>query len=244
MGNMNQIWIIAKRELKSFFDSLMAYVMIVLFLGFSGFFTWIFGSDIFMVNQASLQAFFSITYWTLFFFIPAITMGMLSDERRSGTLELLVTRPVSDWQIVMGKFLAAFLLICISLVLTLPYYVTVASIGKIDHGAVWLGYLGLLFMSASYISIGLFASSITGNQIVAFLIALFIGIFFHLIFGLLADGTTGWIAGILDYLSLSTHYESMARGVIDSKDVIYFLSVIFLGLTGSDLALSKRNITT
>jgi len=117
---MNKIWIITKRELKAFFDSLMAYVMIVLFLGFSGFFTWLFGSDIFLVNQASLQAFFAITYWTLFFFIPAITMGMLSDERRSGTLELLVTRPVSDWQIVMGKFLAAFLLICISLVLTLP----------------------------------------------------------------------------------------------------------------------------
>jgi ABC-2 type transport system permease protein len=239
---MKQIWIIAKRELKSFFDSLMAYVMIVLFLGFSGFFTWIFGSDIFMVNQASMQVFFGITYWTLFFFIPAITMGMLSDERKSGTLELLVTKPVSDWQIVWGKFLAAVLLIAITLALTMPYYITISFIGKMDHGAVWMGYLGLLLMSASYISIGLFASSITNNQIVAFLLALFIGIFFQLIFGLLANASTGWFAGLMSYLSLQTHYESMARGVIDSKDLIYFFSLIFLGLFGTNLALSKRNI--
>src|ERR1039457_129657 len=162
---MKKIWIIAKRELRSYFDSLMGYILIVLFLGFCGFFTWIFGNDIFLVNQASLQSFFSIAFWVLFFFIPAVTMGLLADERKSGTIELLVTRPVSDWQIIAGKFLAALMLICISLLFTLPYYISVASMGKIDHGAVWMGYLGLLFMSASYISIGLFASSITNNQI-------------------------------------------------------------------------------
>lgn len=239
---MNKIWIIAKRELKSFFDSLMAYVMIVLFLGFSGFFTWIFGNDVFIMNQASLQPFFGIAYWSLFFFIPAMTMGMLADERKSGTIELLVTKPVSDWQIVAGKFLAALLLIGIALALTLPYYVSVASIGKIDHGAVLMGYLGLLFMSACYISIGLFASSITSNQIVAFLIALFIGIFFQLLFGMVSAGTLGWLGGLLNYLSIGTHFESMARGVVDSKDVVFFLSVIFLGLTGTRLVLSKRNL--
>jgi ABC-2 type transport system permease protein len=240
---MIKIWIIAKRELRSFFDSLMAYVMIVLFLGFSGFFTWLFGGDVFFINQASLQSFFGISFWTLFFFIPAVTMGLLADERKSGTLELLVTKPVSDWQIIAGKFLSAFLLICITLALTLPYYFTVASIGKIDHGAVWMGYLGLLFMSASYISIGLFASSITNNQIVAFLVALFIGIFFHLIFGLTGSSSVGWFGGILGYLSLSNHYESMARGVIDSKDIFYFLSIIILGLLGTELALSRRKVS-
>jgi len=240
---MKKIRIITKRELRSFFDSLMGYVLIVLFLGFCGFFTWIFGNDIFLVNQASLQSFFSIAFWTLFFFIPAVTMGLLADERKSGTIELLVTKPVSDWQIITGKFLAAFLLICISLAFTLPYYISVASIGKIDHGAVWMGYLGLLFMSASYISIGLFASSITSNQIVAFLMALFIGIFFHLIFGLVGGSSTGWVGGILRYLSLSTHYESMARGVIDSKDVFYFLSIIFTALVGTELTFSKRNLS-
>ncbi len=239
---MNKIWIITKRELKSFFDSLMAYILIVLFLGFSGFFTWLYGGDIFLLNQASLQAFFGITFWTLFFFIPAITMGLLSEERRAGTLELLVTKPVTDWQIITGKFLSAFLLICITLALTIPYYISVAAIGKVDHGSVWMGYLGLLFMAASYISIGLFASSITNNQIVAFLVALFIGIFFHLIFGLLGSGSVGTVAGVLNYLSLSTHFESMARGVIDTKDVIYFSSLIIGGLIGTELALSKRNI--
>ncbi len=241
---MKQIWIIAKRELWSFFDSLMAYVMILLFLGFSGFFTWLFGSDIFLVNQATLQSFFGIAFWSLFFFIPAVTMGLLSEERKTGTLELLVTKPVTDWQIITGKFLSALVLICIALALTLPYYISVASIGKPDHGAIWLGYLGLLFMSACYISIGMFASSITSNQIVAFLIALFIGIFFHLLFGLMGSNSLGWIGGILNYLSISTHFESMARGVIDSKDVIYFLSIIFLGLTGTEMALSKRNLAS
>lgn len=238
---MKKSWIIAKRELRAFFDSLMAYVMIVLFLGFSGFFTWIFGSDIFLVGQASLQSFFGISYWTLFFFIPAVTMGLMAEERRSGTLELLITKPVSDWQIITGKFLAAFLLICFTLLLTLPYYITVSSIGKVDHGAVLFGYIGLLFMSASYISIGLFASSITTNQIVAFLVALFIGIFFHLIFGLVSSGSGGWFAGVLNYLSLSTHYESMARGVADSKDILYFLSIIAGGLIGTELVLSRRH---
>jgi ABC-2 type transport system permease protein len=239
---MDKIWIITKRELKSFFDSLMAYVMIVLFLGFSGFFTWISGSDVFMMNQASLQSFFGIAFWSLFFFIPAVTMGLLADERKSGTIELLVTKPISDWQIVAGKFLGAFLLICIALALTIPYYISVASIGKIDHGAVWMGYLGLLFMSACYISIGLFASSITSNQIVAFLTSLAIGIFFQLLFSLLGGNSVGWFAGFLNYLSIGTHFESMARGVVDSKDIIFFLSIIFLGLTGTELALSKRNL--
>jgi ABC-2 type transport system permease protein len=215
----------------------------LLFLGFSGFFTWIFGSDIFLVNQASLQSFFGIAFWSLFFFIPAVTMGLLAEERKTGTIELLVTKPVSDWQIIAGKFLAALLLICISLALTLPYYFTVANIGKIDHGAVWMGYLGLIFMSACYISIGLFASSITGNQIVAFLLALFVGIFFHLIFGLVGSNSLGWFGSILNYLSLTSHFESMSRGVIDSKDVIYFTSIILLGLTGTEIALSKRNLS-
>jgi len=119
---MKKIWIIAKKELRSFFDSLMAYVMIVLFLGFSGFFTWLFGSDVFLVNQASLQSFFSIAFWTLFFFIPAVTMGLLADEKKSGTIELLITKPISYWQIIFGKFLSAFLLIAIALALTIPYY--------------------------------------------------------------------------------------------------------------------------
>ena len=154
-----------------------------------------------------------------------------------------MTKPVTDWQIIAGKFLAAFLLICVALALTLPYYFTIAGIGKADHGAIWMGYLGLLFMSASYISIGLFTSGITTNQIVAFLAALFIGIFFHLVFGLVSSSMGGWFSSLLGYLSLGTHYESMARGVIDTKDLIYFLSIIVAGLLGTELVLSRRRGT-
>src|SRR5579863_3620342 len=157
---MNKIWIIAKRELQSFFDSLTAYIMLVVFLGFSGFFTWLYGSDIFLRNQADLSVFFGIAYWTLFFFIPAITMRMLAEENKSGTIELLLTKAVSDWQIIFGKFLACLILILIALALTLPYYVTVWKLGPVDHGAVWTGYLGLILMASTYISIGLYTSSV------------------------------------------------------------------------------------
>jgi ABC-2 type transport system permease protein len=239
---MKPIWSIAKRELKTFFDSLVAYILLVVFLGVSGFFTWLFGSDIFFVGQASLQPFFSIAYFTLFFFIPALTMRMLAEEKRSGTLELLLTKPITDWNVVLGKFLAALILICIALLLTLPYYITVWAIGPIDQGAVWCGYLGLILMSMTFIAIGLFASSITNNQIVAFLLALFIGIFFLIIFNVLSNNFTGLIGEILSYLSLSTHFDSISRGVIDSRDLLYFLTITLFGLILAEASLSKRNI--
>ena len=239
---MNSIWTIAKREFRTFFDSLAAYILLVVFLGLSGFFTWLFGSDIFFVGQATLMPFFSVAYWTLFFFIPALTMKMLAEEKRSGTLELLLTKPISDWQVVVGKFLSVMMLIGVALLLTIPYYISVSFLGPIDHGSVWSGYLGMILMSMAYTSIGLFASSITNNQIVAFLLALFIGVFFLIIFDVLASSFTGTIAYLFNYLSLSTHYESISRGVVDSKDFIYFLSITFIGLLLADSVLSKRNI--
>lgn len=240
---MRQIWTITKRELKSFFDSLIAYIMMVAFLGFSGFFTWLYGGDIFFVGQASLQTFFQIAFWTLFFFIPALTMRLFAEENRSGTIELLLTRPVTNWQVVFGKFLSTLILIGIALALTLPYYITVATLGNIDHGAVISGYIGLLLMSAAYISIGIFASSITNNQIVAFLITLFIGIFFHLICTVLAGSTGGALSRFFNFLSMPNHFNSIARGVIDSRDLIYFLSIIFVGLVSTEAVLAKRNVS-
>ncbi|MDD4225872.1 MAG: ABC transporter permease [Mariniphaga sp.] len=239
---MMQIWLITQRELQSFFDSLIAYIMIVVFLVISGMFTWLYGSDVFFVNQASLQSFFAIAFWTLFFFIPALTMKQIAEERRSGTIEMLLTKPVSEWQVLWGKFLATLTLIGIALLLTLPYYFTVWSLGPIDHGAVWAGYLGLLLMSSAYISIGLFASSMTNNQIVAFLLALFIGIFFHLLFGFISANISGLAATVLNYLSLSTHYDSITRGVIDTKDILYFLSIIFMGIISAEAILVKRSV--
>ncbi|MCA6414065.1 MAG: ABC transporter permease subunit, partial [Cytophagales bacterium] len=180
---MRTIWIIANKELGSFFDSLIAYILLTLFLGFSGFFTWMYGNDIFLVGQTTLRGFFNIAYWSLFFFIPALTMRLLAEERKTGTIELLLTKAVTDRQVVIGKFLAALLLVVVALFFTLPYVITLANIGNLDQGEVICGYLGLLLISASYVSIGLYASSITNNQIVAFLTALFIGLFFHIIFG-------------------------------------------------------------
>jgi ABC-2 type transport system permease protein len=240
---MSIIWIVAKRELQSFFDSLLAYIMIIAFLVFTGLFTWITGRTIFLNQQASLQSFFNVAYWALFFLIPALTMKLIAEENSSGTLELILTKPVSNSQLLIGKFIAAFILVALAIGLTLPYYITVASIGPIDHGATLLGYLGLLLMSAAYIGIGIFASSLTSNQIVSFLLALFIGIFFHLIFGVISRYFPGFIGNSLEYLSLSTHYDSITRGVIDSKDLIYFLSVILLSLFGADRVIARRNLS-
>ncbi len=239
---MKKIWIIAKRELNSFFDSLIAYILLIVFLGLSGFFTWLYGSDIFLIGQATMQPFFSVAYWTLFFFIPALTMRMVAEEKKTGTIEMLLTKAVTDKQVIYGKFLAGLVLILIALLLTLPYYITIMSIGSIDHGAVWTGYLGTLLMSMAYLSIGIFASSITNNQIVAFLTSLFIGVFFLIIFEVLSGSFTGIAGGIFSYLSISTHYESISRGVIDSKDLIYFCSITFFCLLLAETSLSKRNI--
>jgi gliding motility-associated transport system permease protein len=239
---MKSIWIIAKREFRTFFDTLAAYILLVVFLGLSGFFTWLFGSDVFFVGQATLMPFFSIAYWTLFFFIPALTMKMLAEEKRSGTLELLLTKPITDLQVVVGKFLAVIMLIGVALLLTIPYYISILFLGPIDHGSVWSGYLGMILMSMAFTSIGLFASSITNNQIVAFLLALFIGVFFLIIFDVLASSFTGTISYFFNYLSLSTHYESISRGVLDSKDLIYFFSITIASLLLADTVLSKRNI--
>lgn len=238
---MNKVWIIARRELASYFDSLTAYVMIIIFLGMSGFFTWLFGNNIFLINQASLQVFFGISFWTLFFFIPAITMRTLAEENKSGTIELLSTKAVTDMQIVGGKFLGCLLLVVIALVCTIPYYFTVSQLGNVDHGAVLGGYFGLVLLSAAYIGIGIFASSITSNQIVAFLLALFTGMFFQILFDVLGSSFRGGFGKVFNYLSMQTHFDSLSRGVIDSRDLIYFISLIAISLLLSQAMLSRRN---
>ena len=239
---MRTIWIITKRELQSFFDSLIAYIILILFLGFSGFFTWLFGSDIFLVGQASLQSFFNVSYWTLFFFIPALTMRLLAEEKKTGTIELLLTKAVTDREVVIGKFLSTLILVIIALAFTIPYIITVYNIGNMDLGQVICGYLGLILMSASYISIGLYASSTTNNQIVAFLMAMLIGLFFHIIFDVLASNFSGMIGQLFHTLSLSNHFDGISRGVLETRDLVYFGSLIFIGLFFSELSLTKRNI--
>jgi ABC-2 type transport system permease protein len=237
---MRESWIIAKKELNSFFDSLVAYILLVAFLGFSGFFTWLWGNDIFYHKQASLGIFFQVALWSLFFFIPAITMRQFAEERKTGTIEFLLTKKISDRQIVMGKYIACLLLVVIALAFTIPYYISVANLGNIDHGSTISGYLGLILMSSAYIAIGLVASSITNNQIVAFLLALLIGVVFQFILGSLGSSQQGWVGELLSDLSVPQHFESMSRGVIDTKDVIYFLALTVLGLMVTQQMLAKR----
>jgi len=239
---MNKIWILATRELKTFFDSLIAYIMLALFLGLTGFFTWIMFSDIFSTGQASLIPFFNVAYWSLFFFIPALTMKMFAEENRTGTIELLLTKSVSDWQVVVGKFLSIVLLISIALLLSLPYYISVTWLGEgVDHGGILTGYLALLLMSAAYSAIGIWTSSLTNNQIVAFLLALIIGLFFHLLFGMLAGQFSGVVSNVLYNLSTFNHFSSMIRGVLDSRDIIYFITLCLAALVLTEQELSRRH---
>lgn len=238
---MKASWIIAKRELNAFFSSLVAYILLVAFLGFTGFFTWLSGNgDVFFRKQADLLVFFQTAMWTLFFFIPAITMRMLAEEKKSGTIELLLTKDVSDRQLILGKFLAALILVSIALGLTLVYVYSVSQLGNFDYGATFGAYLGLILMSIAFIGIGLFASSLTKNQIVAFLLALLIGICFQFIFDILGQGG-GFLSDIFTTLSLSEHFNSISRGVIDTRDIIYFLSIGLLGLSLAEFIISKRN---
>ena len=237
---MKLVWTIARQELRSYFDSLTAYVLLVLFLGFSGIFTWVYGSDIFMYGQASLQMFFSVAYITLFLLIPALTMRSIAEEMKTGTIEMLLTKPITCRQIVLGKYLAIIMLIAIVLVLTLPYYISVSFLGNVDHGAVICGYFGLLLMSSAYAGIGLFASSITNNQIISFMLALIIGIFFHLVFGIVGRQIGGGLGLIAVGLDMNSHFDSIARGVIDSKDIVYFASLTFAGIFLAEQSLKSK----
>lgn len=240
---MHAVWTIAKKELQSYFDSLFAYILLVLFLAVSGFFTWLYGnSDVFFIGQATLQPFFSISMWTLFVFCPAISMRLLAEEKKSGTIELLLTKATTDRQVILGKFLSVEMLVGFALLLTLPYVITLANIGNIDAGEVVCGYLGVMLLSGAYLAIGIYASSTTNNQIVAFLIALVIEFFFFIVFDMLGGGASGLLGQIFTTLSLNNHFESISRGILDTRDLIYFGSLIFLGLFLAELSLTKRNL--
>jgi ABC-2 type transport system permease protein len=168
-------------------------------------------------------------------------MSMIAEERRSGTLELLATKPIEDLHIVAGKWLAAWGLVAIALLFTLPYYVTVAQLGPIDHGATISGYLGLLLISAVYVSIGLFASSLTSNQIVSFLLSLFIAVFVHMLFGQMSSVLPGVTANVAEFLDLQQHFQTMARGVIDAASVLYAGTLTVVGGLAATVSLKSRS---
>ena len=222
LPNMTNVWTIFMKEIRSFFNSAVAYVVIVVFLGIIG---WFFSNNLFLFNIASMRLFFELTPMVFLFIIPAITMRLLAEETKSGTIELLSTKPLSDTDIVLGKFLSAWALIGLALVPSLLYYITIASLGSIDNGPVIGGYLGLMLMAGVYVAVGMFASSITDNQIIAF-IAGFLFVFFFYILDKILVYVPGFLTGIVEFLGVDFHFSSIARGVIDSRDIVYFLSVL------------------
>lgn len=233
---MHNITVIARREFKSYFDSPVAYIVLTFFLIITGYF---FTSNLFLANQADLRTLWGIVPLLFVFFIPALSMKLLAEEKKTGTIELLYTYPIRDSEIVVGKYLAALGLIGVLIACTIVYAFTVGSLGDMDTGQAVAGYIGLLLMAASYLAIGVFASSVTDNQIVAFILALFISFFFFIADKILFF-LPGAIAGIFEYLAIEYHFQNVARGVIDSRNVLYFASVIFFALLMASHALSRR----
>jgi len=219
-------WIFCQRELKSYFNSPIAYIVITIFLLISG---WFFFSGLFIVEQVSLRGLFSIVPFVFMFFAPAISMRLISEEKRSGTIEVLATLPVKDWEIILGKFLSALILLSVAVLLTLTYALTLSFMGNLDGGALVGGYLGLILVGATYLSVGVFTSSLTKNQVVAFVVS-FVIVFALFVLDKVAIFFPGFLAGFLQYISVDYHFSNIARGVIDSRDVIYYFSVIFFFL--------------
>ena len=234
---------ILKKEFNSFFASPIAYLVIGVFLLVNGLFLWVFDDDFNILNAgfADINSFFYLAPWVFLFLIPAITMKMFADEFQTGTIETLQTKPITDWQIVLGKFWATLLLISIAIIPTFVYVFSVSAlgnpVGNIDMGSTIGSYLGLFLLAASYASVGLFTSTLSKNQIVAFLLGVLIAFMFYYGFDAMANlfGTSSYT---IQLLGIHEHFKSISRGVIDTRDIIYFLSVIvlFLFLTKQQLS--------
>ena len=233
---------ILKKEFNSFFASPIAYLVIGIFLLINGLFLWVFKDDFNILNAgfADLNPFFYLAPWVFIFLIPAITMKSFSDEFNSGTIELLKTKPISNWQIVQGKFLAALLLVVIALLPTITYVYTVYElgnpIGNLDVGSILGSYIGLLFLAATYTAVGLFTSTLSKNQIVAFILGVFITFFLYYGFDAIANSFQENSITI-QQLGIHQHFKSISRGVIDTRDLVYFISVtiFFLFITKQQL---------
>lgn len=233
---------IAQRELKAYFNSLTAYIFIGLFLLITGGLFWL---DFFQAvrTELTLRGFFFQAPLFMAFFVPALTMGLLSEEKRSGTLEMLMTLPVRDSEVVLGKFLATMALITVVLAATLFYPITLAGLASegtaMDWGPVWGGYLGLLLLGAAYTGVGVMVSSWTKDQIISIQVSFFF-CFLLYILGPLSHDVSGWFGEFLWFMSTSGHFENIARGVVDIRDLLYYVSVALFGCTVAAVSLSAR----
>ena len=235
MRNLKAIYI---KEMRSYFDSPMAYIFLVIFTIINGYF---FTRTFFLFNQSDMRSLFNIIPLIYIFFIPAVTMSLIARENNLGTMELISTLPLKDMDFVLGKFLAALSLILIGLLITLIHFFTLTQVGtNIDYGAIFTGYLGLALAGAVYSSVGIFASSLTDNQVVAFIIGIFIVIIFFLMDKMLMFVPIS-LTGLIQFLSVDYHLSNISRGVIDSRNLIYFSSVVgfFLFMTVRVLEIRK-----
>ena len=237
---------ILRKEINLLFSSLIAYISMAVFFVVLALNLFVFQGNILDSNYATLDTFFTLTPWILIFLIPAITMRTFADEKQTGTIEFLTTKPVSDLQIVIGKYLAALFLWTFTFIPTLIYFIAVKKLSlseaPIDSGATYGSYIGLYFLGAVFVAIGIFASSITNNQIVAFLVGVFLCYLMYDAFFRISSLTI--FQGQLDYfiqsIGLNAHYDSISRGVVDTRDILYFLSVISLFIIGTRTALESR----
>lgn len=225
---MGKIKTIFKKEFKSYFNSPIAYIYITTFLVLSN---WLFFRGFFLENQANMRNFFQLMPWIFLFFVPAISMRAWAEEKKAGTMELLMTLPVRDFEAVLGKFLASLAFLGLTLILSFPLPITVYSLGSPDQGPIIGGYLGTFLLGGAYLAIGLFISSLTENQIVAFILGITISFIFFIIGeNIVLFAVPGWFAPVLEYMGLGNHLESISRGVIDSRDIIYYISIMFFFL--------------
>ncbi|MFH0891506.1 MAG: ABC transporter permease subunit [Candidatus Falkowbacteria bacterium] len=222
------IYVLFKKELMSYFNSPIAYIFIGVFLVVGN---WLFFKNFFLIGQASLRGYFDLLPWIFLFLSPAITMRLWAEEKKSGTIEFLLTLPVTDWQVVLAKFFGALAFMKIALLLTITLPITVATLGNVDLGPVIGGYLGAILLGGAYLALGLFISSLTKNQIIAFILGL-VASFAAFIIG--ADfvlmGAPKFLVPIMSFLGLGSHFYNIAKGVIDSRDIIYYGSFIFIFL--------------
>ncbi|MES2559070.1 MAG: gliding motility-associated ABC transporter permease subunit GldF [Bacteroidota bacterium] len=237
---------ILKKEIRSFLSSLIAYVVMIVFLVAIGLFMWVLPEyNVFDMGYANMDTLFSMAPMVFIFLISAITMRSFSEEKKSGTIEIITTKPLSDMQIIMGKYIAGVVLVIFSILPTLIYFYTIyqlgATKGNMDIGATWGSYLGLLLLASCFVAIGIFSSAITDNQIVSFIVSMFLCYCFYSIFDLLANfNLLGSYDSVVAALGINAHYISISRGVIDSRDLVYFFSFITAFIWGTKTVFSAR----
>jgi ABC-2 type transport system permease protein len=241
------MYTLLRKEITTFLSSLIGYAVIIVYLLVNGLFLWIFPQqfNILDFGYASIDTYFMLAPWVFLFLVPAVTMRSFAEEHKSGTMEMLFTKPVSDLEIIFAKFLAGVLLVIFAIIPTLTYYITVYKlglpVGNLDQGGTWGSYIGLLFLGAAFVAIGTFVSAISSNQIVAFLISVFLCGFMYTGFEFVYDlSIFGHFGLLVRQLGINAHYSGMSRGVIDTRDLIYFLSLIAVFIMLTRFTLERR----